>query len=115
MLQLNSLGFLANPLQIIVMPEPVAVALGDSTGGLDLQEPVVLTYPLVIEVESPRQTVDGFNINVLGPPGVYTLFSSDDLTTWTEIGTDTNSLGDARFDDNTPAATQRFYRASSVQ
>ena len=57
----------------------------------------------------------GFNINVLGPPGVYTLLGSDDLATWTELGTATNTIGDARFEDSTPfPPAHRFYRAAKA-
>ena len=67
-----------------------------------------------MELELPRPTPDGLSIDASGTPGVYQLLSSDDLFTWNELATATNSLGAARFIDATPVAPthRRFYRAA---
>jgi hypothetical protein len=113
--QIAALGFLANPLTTVVLPVPLAASLADAIVTLRSQGVLVFTYPLTIELESPRLTPSGISIDLNGPPGIYQLFSSADLATWNELHTATNSLGGARFFDSTaPPPTQRFYRASSL-
>ena len=114
MTQITAFGFLANPLTTVVLPEPLEIPLAETIATLQSEGVVVFTYPLAIEMALPREITDGFNINVSGPPGVYKLQASDDLATWNEIGTATNTIGAARFDDTSPPSTQRFYRALSV-
>jgi hypothetical protein len=117
MTQVTSLGFLANPLTTVVLPEPLAITLADTLAALSDQGISVFTYPLIRQLTDPRQTPEGeFVFTVKGPPGVYTFAASSDLTTWTELGTATNTLGAARFTDMTLSPPpQKFYRASSTR
>jgi len=115
MTQITSFGFLANPLITLVLPEPLSLPLADTIEALHNNGVLVLTYPVAVALQFPRATIDGFNINATGPPGVYKLFSSDDLVTWTELTTATNTSGAARFDDPTVSPPpQRFYRVARI-
>jgi hypothetical protein len=117
MTQVTALGFLGNPLTIVVLPEPLAITLADTIAAMGEQGIAVFTYPLTPQLAAPRITPDGsFQFNVLGPPGVYTFSASTDLTTWIDLGTATNTIGDARFIDMAPLTPpQRFYRASFLR
>ena len=76
----------------------------------------MFTYPLTVELASPRQTVGGaFVFAVIGPPGIYAVLGSIELAAWSELGTVTNQLGFARFLDAAPALSpQKSYRARST-
>jgi hypothetical protein len=73
----------------------------------------VFTYPLAVQLTSPRRTVGGaFEFTLTGPPGVYAVLGSGDLLVWSELGAATNMLGSAAFTDLTAGLSARkFYRA----
>lgn len=116
MTQLSALGFLANPLTTLVLPEPLAdIALSNTVTSLRTQGVSVFTYPLTIQLVSPRQALDGsFEFSITGPPGIYTVESSTDLSVWDELGDAMNTVGAVLFRDTTVSApTRRFYRVLS--
>jgi hypothetical protein len=108
------LGF-NNQLTNVVLPEPLAATnLAALVASLRDQGVSVFTYSLTVQLISPRRTEAGdFEFTLTGPPGVYTIFASVDLTTWNELGATTNILGSAVFTDSTASLSARkFYRAS---
>jgi hypothetical protein len=116
MTNLVSLGFLANPFTTLVAPETLDTTnLGGVIGTLDSQGVSVFTYPLTARLISLRRTVDGsFEFAVSGPPGIYTVLGSSDLSGWSDLAIVTNELGFARFiDAQANPSSQKFFRARS--
>ena len=113
MTQLIGLGFLANPLATFVLPEPLAATnLAGDVASLQGQGVSVFTYPLTIQLIRPRELTGAFQFGITGPPGVYTVLGSTDLTAWSEVGTASNTLGSISFVDvASHLFPQRFYRA----
>lgn len=114
MTQLGSLGFLGNPLTTLVLPEPLAeTALAGAVASLRDEGVLVITYPLTVELAAPQLAAGGaFDFSVTGPPGIYTVFRSADLSVWNEQGFATNTIGAVQFLDATvPTPARRFYRA----
>jgi len=105
-----------NPLSTLVLSEPLAETNLAATVALLRSEGVlVVTYSLAVQLISPTPTPDGaFEFALIGPPGVYTVFSSADLVVWSELGALTNQLGVARFTDRALLSPQKFYRACST-
>jgi internalin A len=115
----NLRGLLLNgvPLTTLVLPEPLAATnLVFLIGSLRDQGVQVFTYPLRIEMTSPRTMAGGgFELTVNGPPGIYSILASPDLSVWSDLGTLTNQLGNARFSDYTASLSSRkFYRARAI-
>jgi formylglycine-generating enzyme required for sulfatase activity len=110
---LVELDLAANPLTTLVLSEPLAATtMAGTVASLRNQGVAVFTYPLDIHLIPPRQIVGGrLDISTVGPPGVYTLLVSTNLSTWTEFAVLTNTQGNAPFLDPTPLAPQKFYRA----
>jgi internalin A len=114
---LTSLTYLelgGNPLETFVLPESLAVtSMVGTVAILTAQGVTVYTYPHAVSLASTRPTVSGaFGFTLTGPPKVYDVLSSTDLSAWNQLGTLTNTLGAAVFTD--PQATnssQKFYRA----
>ena len=113
MTRLSDFGFLANPFTTIVLSEQTATNLADDVAALRNQGVSVSTYPLTIQLIPPRRTPDEtFEVSLTGPPGIYALLASTDLTVWSELGTATNQLGSVRFTDLTAVVSpQKLYRA----
>jgi len=106
-----------NPLVTLVLSEPLAATnLAGAVSALLEQGVSVLTYPLAGRLLSPRRTVAGaFEFTITGPPGVYTVLGSADLSTWDELGATTNTLGSIVFiDAASPLSPQKFYRAHLI-
>jgi hypothetical protein len=106
-----------NPLTTLVLSEPMATTghLTNTINSLRNDGVLIFTYPPAIELLRPRPLIGAFQFGITGPPGVYTIFSSDDLLTWSELGSITNSLGTISFVDETAHfSPQRFYRARRV-
>jgi hypothetical protein len=111
---LTELDLAANPLTSLVLSEALAATtnLTATLDSLRSQGVVVSTYPLTIQLISPRLTPTGaFTFALIGPPGLYVVEGSPDLGSWTELGVLTNQLGTARFTDPAPLSARRFYRA----
>jgi formylglycine-generating enzyme required for sulfatase activity len=114
MTQLTALFLDGNPLGTIVLSEPqAAVNLAETVASLRSQGVSVLTYPLTAQLISPRLSVaGGFEFRLIGPPGVYSVLASADLSAWSALGALTNTLGSAGFTDTTASLSrQKFYRA----
>ena len=110
---LGSLGFLGNPLATFVLPETLAATnLAGDVAFLKNQGVSVFTYPLVAQLVRPLALIGAFKFAITGPPGVYSVFGSTNLTTWSVVGVATNPLGSVNFHDVTAnASPQKFYRA----
>ena len=53
-----------------------------------------------------------FQIEITGPPGVYSVLGSSDLAVWSDVGTVTNRLGAIVFTDVTAhLSSEKFYGA----
>jgi len=111
---LRGLQLSGDPLATLVLPEPLAatnlVFLVASLRDAGVQ---VFTYPLTIQMLSPTAMADGsFEFTVVGPPGIYSIAASPDLSSWSILGMLTNQLGSARFSDPSASlSAQKFYRA----
>jgi formylglycine-generating enzyme required for sulfatase activity len=114
MTELVVLGFLGNPLGAFVLPEPLAAKtnLTATIAALEANGVSVFTYPLEIELVRPRSFVGRFQFGITGPPGVYTVLGSTNLSAWSAVGTAKNELGSISFNDVTVnASLAKFYRA----
>jgi len=104
----------SNPLTTLVLSElSAATRLAGLVAFLRNQGVSVFTYPLMMRLLSSRRTAtENFEFTLTGPPGVYTILSSTNLTFWSELGALTNDLGSAAFTDVVAAlSTHKFYRA----
>jgi formylglycine-generating enzyme required for sulfatase activity len=115
---LVTLSFLANPLTTFILSEPLAASTNltvnlTTIASLRNQGISVFTYPLAVRLLSPRRTLIGaFELTLTGPPGLYSVLGSADLSTWHEVGIATNGVGSIGFTDLTTILSQRrFYRA----
>jgi hypothetical protein len=104
----------SNPLKTFVLSELMAATtLTSVVDSLRNQGVSVFTYPLAVRLVSPSRTLIGaFEFTITGPPGLYSVLGSADLSTWHEVGVATNNLGSAAFTDATTILSpRRFYRA----
>ena len=111
---LSTLILDANPLTTFVLSESsAATTLAELVASLSNQGVSVFTFPLTIQLSSPRQTVGGaFELTLLGSPGVYAILGSADLATWSQLGLATNNLGSVVFTDvRANLSPTKFYRA----
>jgi hypothetical protein len=118
MTNLASLSFLANPLTTLVLSEPLAASTNlavnlTTIASLRNQGISVFTYPLAVRLLSPTRNITGaFELTLTGPPGLYSVLGTADLSAWHEVGIATNVVGSIRFTDLTTILSQRrFYRA----
>ncbi len=105
-----------NPLDALVLSDALAAGnLADSVAQLRNQNVPVFSYPLGIQLIVPRSTAGGFEFVLTGPPGLYQVMSSTNLSLWTELASVTNTTGIVRFADPQAAfSRQKFYRARSL-
>jgi hypothetical protein len=99
------------------LSEPLAATnLAETVSSLQNENISVFIYPLTLQLISPRQTAQGtFGFALTGPPGVYALFGSPDLSTWSDLGALTNDFGVVRLEEATSTlASQKFFRARSI-
>jgi hypothetical protein len=101
-----------NPLTTFVLSESLSAAGTVSVvDSLRTQNVPVLTYPLAVSLASPHRTAVGaFEFTVSGPPGIYAVLSSTNLTAWSVSANVTNLLGSSGFTDAI-SKPQKFYRA----
>jgi formylglycine-generating enzyme required for sulfatase activity len=115
MTQLQSLGFLANPLTTLVLPETLTnlnINLGETIASLRNQGISVFTYPLTIQLVRLRRPAGAFQFGIIGPPGVYSIASSTNLTGFNKLSDVTSSLGAIVFTDTTAHLSPlKFYTA----
>jgi formylglycine-generating enzyme required for sulfatase activity len=112
MLRLATLVLNGNPLATLVVSEPLAAILAGEVASLRDQGISVFTYPLLPELVRVQMFSGRFQFGITGPPGVYTLLGSTNLTTWDVVGTADIPLGSVLFNDVTVnLSPQKFYRA----
>src|SRR4029077_5108135 len=102
-----------NPLATFVLSEPLAATnLAGTVESLRSRGVSVFTYPLSVQLLRPRALVGAFQFGIIGPPGVYSILGSTDLTAWSAVGVATNLVGSVNFVDATATASpQKFYGA----
>jgi hypothetical protein len=110
--RLNTLVLDGNPLTTLVVSESMAAGtLAGLVTSLKNQGVSVFTYPLTVQLNSPRRSAAGaFVFTLTGPPGRYGIQTSTDLLNWSALGIVTNVLGSADFTDS-GVAPQKFFRA----
>jgi formylglycine-generating enzyme required for sulfatase activity/Leucine-rich repeat (LRR) protein len=113
MTQLIGLGFLANPLTTFVLPETLAATnLAGDVAFLRDQGVSIFTYPLEVQLVRSLMLIGAFKFGITGPPGVYSVLGSTNLTAWSTVGVATNPLGSVNFVDGTAnLSPQKFYQA----
>jgi formylglycine-generating enzyme required for sulfatase activity len=113
MTQLGALGYLGNPLTALVLSELLAATnLAAELPSVRSLGASVFTYPLDLQLIQPRTLIGAFRFAITGPPGVYAIDGSTDLTAWSEVGISSNPLGSVSFVDVTSHLFPlRFYRA----
>ena len=113
MQQLTGIFLDGNPLVTFVLSEPMAAGnLAAIVATLRDQGVNVFDYPLALQLVRPQQLTGAFHFGITGPPGVYTILQSTNLTSWSVLGAATNTLGSNSFFDLTaPLSSQKFFRA----
>jgi hypothetical protein len=116
MTQLELLILDGNPMTTLVLSEPLAdTNLAKTVDSLRSQGVSVFTYPLTIQLSSPRTVEDAFEFTLVGPPGIYAVLSSADFATWSELGKATNNLGSVVFSDvEAHLSPRKFYSVRST-
>jgi hypothetical protein len=111
---LTALVLDGDPLTTLVLSGPLAAAgLATTVTALRNQGVQVFTYPLSVQLTFPRQQPMGaFEFGITGPPGVYTVLHSSNLTDWNALNVVSNPLGSALFTDTAAHLSPlKFYRA----
>lgn len=113
MTNLTTLLLNGNPLESLVLPESLAASnLAATVTALRNQGIPVFTYPLTVQITFPQQQpIGAFRFGITGPPGVYTVYSSTNLTTWEPLNFVNNPLGGIFYvDTDTHLSQMKFYR-----
>jgi len=110
---LTTLFLDGNLLTTFVLSEPLATTtLAGTVATLESQGVSVFTYPLTAQLVKPLPLIGAFKFGITGPPGVYVILGSTNLSTWSAVGVATNPLGSVNFHDViTNAPPRKFYRA----
>ncbi len=113
MQQLIGLFVGENPLTTFVLSEQLAATgMASVVDSFRRQGISVFTFPLAVQVVQPLMLPGSFKFGITGPPGVYSVLGSTNLTTWSAVGVASNPLGSVNFHDVTAnASPQKFYRA----
>ena len=114
MQQLSGLFLGDNPLATLVLSEPLALTgLASLVDSFRRQGISVFTYPTLARLVEPLALVGSFKFGITGPPGVYSVLGSTNLTTWSTVGVAPNPLGSVIYHDVTSSASPRkFYRVA---
>ncbi len=111
--KLDTLLLDGNPLQTLVLSEPLAARFAGIVDTLSNQGVSVFSYPLSIQLIRLRQPIGAFQFGITGPPGVYTVFASSNLTDWAALRAVSIPLGTIVFTDaQAHLSPRKFYRAS---
>jgi Leucine-rich repeat (LRR) protein len=100
----------------LILPEPLALgSLADSVAYFKRLGIAIYEYPLEISIASPYRAQDqAFGFTISGPPAVYSILSSTNLTGWSERAIVTNILGAVNFLDTAPTSSMwNFYEIRS--
>jgi formylglycine-generating enzyme required for sulfatase activity len=110
--RLRQLQIIDNPLATVVLPERLAATnLAGTVASLQHGGVSIFTYPEVPELVRPRMFIGAFKIGITGPPGVYSVLGSTNLTSWKVLGSASNPLGSVNFSDPVGNSfPKRFYR-----
>jgi formylglycine-generating enzyme required for sulfatase activity len=110
--QLIAFFMAGNPLTIFALSEPLAIAgMASVVDSLRNQGVEVFTYPLTPQLVNLLPLEGAFKFGITGPPGVYSVLDSTNLTTWNVLRAITNSPGSINFVDVTAHfAPVRFYQ-----
>jgi hypothetical protein len=94
---LQHLELRLNPLTILVLPEILANnALSNTVNSLAQNNITIQTYPIPPHLELlPLPTEASLQISILGPPALYSLHTSTNLTQWSPLITLSNTIGSA--------------------
>jgi formylglycine-generating enzyme required for sulfatase activity len=114
MTNLTSLLLDGNPIASVVLPEVLSDSnLSTTVAALRNQGIPVFTYPLAVQITFPQQQpIGAFRFGITGPPGVYTVYSSTNLTAWQPLSFVNNPLGGIFFTDtDANLSPKKFYRA----
>lgn len=105
-----------NPLTQLVLSQTEASHVPGTVATLQNQGIPVFTYPSTVRLTLPQeQPVGAFRFGITGPPGVYAVYASSNLTDWAALNFVNNPLGSVLFLD--PVANlspRKFYRVSAV-
>jgi hypothetical protein len=117
MTQLQDLSFLANPLTTLVLSQQLAGSTNLSINlttiaTLQNQGISVFTYPLTVQLVGLQLSAAAFQFEITGPPGIYAIASSTNLTQFNKLAVVTNTLGAVVFTDTTANLSPlKFYNA----
>ena len=117
MQQLIGLFVEGNPLTTFVLSEPLAATgIASVVDSLRNQGVSVFTYPLTAQLVRPLMLIGAFKFGITGPPGVYTVLGSTNLTAWSAVGVATNPLGSVNFHDvDRPMLRRKSFTACVLQ
>ncbi|MDB6027170.1 MAG: hypothetical protein JWM68_3393 [Verrucomicrobiales bacterium] len=111
MTQLTTLVMDGNPIAELILSETLAANFTDLIGIMRTQGIVVYTYPVEAQLIRVRQPIGAFQFSVTGPPGVYSVLTSADLATWSDLLVLTNRVGSLVLTDGTAhLVSRKFYR-----
>jgi len=115
--QLNAFFMAGNPLTTLVLSEPLASSgLASVVDSLRNQGVGVFTYPLTAQLVRLLPLEGAFKFGITGPPGIYSVLDSTDLSTWHVLSTVTNPLGSINFVDVTAqSAPRKFYQVLQLR
>ncbi|HTH48812.1 MAG TPA: hypothetical protein VMB21_14965 [Candidatus Limnocylindria bacterium] len=111
--KLTAMFLAGNPLTTLVLSAPLAATnLAATVASLEDQGVQVCTYPLAVQLALPaQQPIGAFRFGLTGPPGVYTVYSSTNLTNWLPLNFVSNPSGHNFFTDaEALPAARKFYR-----
>ena len=117
MTQLQALSFLANPLTTLVISELLAGSANLSINlttipALQNQGISVFIYPLTVQLVRLQLLPGAFQFGISGPPGLYAVLASTNLTQFNKLAVVTNTLGAVVFTDTTAHLSPvKFYNA----
>src|SRR5262249_18777886 len=101
MTSLRNLILVGNPITTLFLSEVEAANLAQTVAALRAQGfPIVTSAPTILLVQ-PRRLAAAMQFGITGPPGIYTVFGSTNLATWSPLGFATNTLGTVSFTDTT--------------
>jgi len=115
MTNLTTLLLDGNPLTQLVLSEAEAAHLPGVIASLENQGIPVFTYPMEVQLKKLIQLPGAFRFGIAGPPGVYRVFSSTNLASWSMFDVVNNPLGGIFFTDTAAhLSPQKFYRAQLI-
>src|SRR5262249_39976562 len=116
MTSLRTLVLNGNPITTLVLSEVEAANLAQTVAALRAQGVTIVTSAPTVRLVQPRRLSRAMQFAVTGPPGIYTVFASTNLATWSPLGVATNTLGTVSFTDTTVNLSPRkFYRVARPQ